>query len=235
MAQRTEAVSRLRRVELELRPEGRFSLPMSDGYPVYGALLGVLASIDEAVSEGIHDSSLGSLHSSGLLGIFGESDRPYHKTVLPKQTYRLSLGIVDPDDREVFQALVNAIVLEGDSLDLREGVFRVEEFQSENTTHEKLIDRVGAVSNPSIEMTFRTCTCLEEADEVTTMFPYRRAVFRSLLGKWNRTAPADLEFDLSDEEILGSVIEKPDPRSYETHSVLTNRVKRDDGENRNLF
>ena len=67
------------------------------------------------------------------------------------------------------------------------------------------------------------------------MFPHRGAVFTSLLGKWNRSAPEELALDLSREEIEGNVIEKPDPRTYDTHSVLVNRVENEDGETRNLF
>jgi CRISPR/Cas system endoribonuclease Cas6 (RAMP superfamily) len=67
------------------------------------------------------------------------------------------------------------------------------------------------------------------------MFPHRWAVFNSLLGKWNRSCPDELEIELDRETILESVIEKPDARSYDTHSVLVNRVKNEDSENRNLF
>ncbi|PSP52102.1 CRISPR-associated protein Cas6, partial [Halobacteriales archaeon QH_3_68_24] len=34
---------------------------------------------------------MGSLHSSGLVGTFGSSDRAHHKTVLPGEEYQLSL------------------------------------------------------------------------------------------------------------------------------------------------
>jgi hypothetical protein len=67
------------------------------------------------------------------------------------------------------------------------------------------------------------------------MFPHRVPVFRSLLGKWNRSAPAQLELDLSREELAANIIEKPDPDAYDTHSVLVNRVTNGDGENRNIF
>lgn len=35
--------------------------------------------------------------------------------------------------------------------------------------------------------------------------------------------------------LIDSLIEKPDARTYETHSVLVNRVTNEDGENRNIF
>lgn len=235
MATRTRGASQLRHVELRLRPTDRFPVPKSNGYPVYGALLGVLAAVDEDVSAHVHDSPLGNLHSSGLQGVFAGSDRPHHKTLLSDETYELTLGIVDPDDTEVFQALVSALVLEGETLELSEGTVRVESFESTNVTHAELLERASETDDPSIEITFRTATCIEEAEEVTTMFPYRWAVFKSLLGKWNRSCPEELELDLDRETVLGNVIEKPDVRSYDTHSVLVNRVENEDGKNRNLF
>jgi CRISPR/Cas system endoribonuclease Cas6 (RAMP superfamily) len=210
-------------------------VPVSDGYSVYGALLGVLDEVDESVSASIHDSPMGSLHSSGLVGTFGSSDRPHHKTVLPNEEYGLSLGIVHPDDTEVFQALVNALVLDGETIELSHGKLRIERFESENASHAELLDRASAYDDPTMEMAFRTPTCIEEAGDVTTMVPYRWAVFNSLLGKWNRSCPADLELELDREAVLESVIEKPDPRSFDTHSVLVNRVDNEDGENRNIF
>jgi CRISPR-associated endoribonuclease Cas6 len=202
---------------------------------VYSALLGELADVDETVSEHIHDSPLGSLRSSGLLGRFGGSDRSHHKALLPTETYRLSLGVVDPADAEIFQALVNAVVLEGDALTLTNGRLQVESFESENVTHGGLLDEADGLDSPSLRVRFETPTCIEEAGSVTTMFPHRASVFASLLGKWNRSAPEKLTMDLSRTEIESSVIEKPDPTAYDTHSVLVNRVQNEDGETRNIF
>ena len=235
MGQATEAVSHLRDVRCTLGADERFPVPVSDGYSVYGALLGVLDEVDTDVSASVHDSPMGSLHSSGLVGTFGSSDRAHHKTVLPGEEYQLSLGIVHPDDTEVFQALVNGLVLEGETLELSHGELRVERFESVNATHAELLDHANACDDPVIEMDFRTPTCIEEAGDVTTMVPYRWAVLNSLLGKWNRSCPADLELELDREAVLESVIEKPDPRSFDTHSVLVNRVENEDGENRNIF
>jgi hypothetical protein len=218
-----------------LRAGERFPVPVSDGYSVYGALLGVLDEVDASVSASVHDSPIGSLHNSGLVGTFGSSDRPHHKMVLPKKEYELSLGIVHPDDSEVFQALVNGLVLEGETLKLSHGDLRIERFESENATHAELLDRASACDDPTIEMDFRTPTCIEEAGDVTTMVPYRWAVFNSLLGKWNRSCPEDLQLELDREAVLRHVIEKPDPRSFDTHSVLVNRVENEAGENRNIF
>lgn len=236
MNQQPRSRSQLRRLTLSVRPEKTFPVPISDGYSVYSALLRVLSDVNEDVSAHIHDSPLGSLHSSGLQGVFGGSERDYHKTVRADQEYRLMLGIVDPADAEIFQALVNALVLEGETLELTNGTLRIETFESENVTHAELLERAGSLEDPTIEIDFQTATCIEETDEVTTMFPHRGAVFASLAGKWNRTAPEEyLQVDFAREAIEASVIEKPDPRSYDTHSVLVNRVRNEAGESRNIF
>lgn len=235
MAQDATAVHRLRRIEVTLRPTERFPVPISDGYSVYSALLSVLEDIDEDVSAHLHDSPLGSLHSSGLQGQFGGSDRPHHKTVLPDETYDLSLGVVDPADEDIYQALVQALVLDGNSIELSHGRLNVESFESENTTHEALLSQASESTDPTIEVDFRTATCIEEAGDVTTAFPHRWPVFNSLAGKWNRSCPDNLELELNRETVLASVYEQPDVESYDTHSVLVNRVKNDDGETRNLF
>ena len=231
----TRAEHRLRRIEMTLRPERRFPVPKSDGYTVYSALLSVLEAVDEDVSAQIHDSQLGSLHSSGLLGRSGGSDRRHHKTVLPNETYRLSLGVIDPNDADIFQALVNAVVLDGDALELTDGTLRVESFESENVTHAELLERANDLDDPSLRLRFETATCIEEADGVTTMFPHRGAVFSSLAGKWGRSAPEKYGIDISREELEANLIEKPDAGSYSTHSVLVNRVRNEDGETRNIF
>ena len=76
----TWSVNELRRIKLALRPMEQFSVQISASHSVCSALLGVLGDIDASVRKQIHDSQLGSLHSSGLLGHFGGSDRTYYKT-----------------------------------------------------------------------------------------------------------------------------------------------------------
>lgn len=220
---------RLRRVRVTLRPESRFPVPISDGYSVYSALLSTLESVDETVSARIHDSPLGSLHNSGLQGDYGNSDRPYHKVLFPDERYEILLGVVDPADSEIFEALVNALVLEGDSIELTDGKLSVESFESENTTHEQILEKSGSLDSPAIQLSFETATCVEEADGITTMFPHRGAVFNSLLGKWNRSVSADHELDLTREDFESNLIEKPESRTYDTHSVVVERFENEDG------
>lgn len=235
-----DRVGRLRRIDLTLRPAESFPVPVSDGYSVYSALLSVLDAVDSSVSARVHDSALGSLHVSGLLGGFDGNDRPHHKTVRANDTYGLSLGVVDPADEEIFQGLVSGLVLENDLIELSHGTLHVESFESENASHEGLLEQTSEYDDPTIQIAFQTPTCIEESGEVTTMFPHRWAVFNSLQGKWNRSCPGDLELDLSRADVEAHVIEKPNPGRHDgycldTHSVLVNRVEDEDGENRNLF
>ncbi|WP_128478968.1 CRISPR system precrRNA processing endoribonuclease RAMP protein Cas6 [Halorussus pelagicus] len=225
----------MRQITLIVRPKSSFPVPISDGYSVYSALLAALDDVDETVSERVHDSPLGSLHCSGLLGVFANSDRDYHKTIQADRTYELSLGVVDPRDEDVFQALVSALVLDGDQLELTNGTLHVEQFESENTDYETLVARANGFSDPTIEMEFRTTTCIEEAGDVTTAFPHRGAVFTSLQGKWCQTAPENVEFAIPDEDLLAHIIERPDTRSLETQSVLVNRVTDGDGNSKPIF
>lgn len=229
-----ESKPRLRQIELTLRSTERFDVPQSDGYSVYSALLALLQSADDEVSQRVHDSEIGSLHISGLTGPFGGGNRSHHKRVLPNEEYTLSLGITDPEDEAIFEALVSGLVLTDEPLELTHGQFRIDSFESENTTHKTLLTEANNLNDPTIEITFQTATCIEEAGSVTTMFPTRGAVFGSLLGKWNNTAP-ELELDVSRETLAESVIEKPDARSYDTHSVLVNRVDDPDGGTQPIF
>ncbi|QSG04063.1 CRISPR system precrRNA processing endoribonuclease RAMP protein Cas6 [Natranaeroarchaeum sulfidigenes] len=227
--------SRLRQIELSLRADEQFAVPLSDGYSVYSALLALLQSDDEATSARVHNSNIGSLHSSGLRGPFGSTDRSHHKLVMPNTEYSLSLGITDPEDEAIFQALVSTLVLGDETLELTHGSLHLNSFESENTGHKELLSRASKFDDPSVEMEFRTATCIEEAGSVTTMFPTRTAVFPSLLGKWNNTAPDSLELDLDRETLAASVIEKPDARNYQTHSVLVNRVEGSNGNPQPIF
>jgi hypothetical protein len=232
------AAGRLRRVELTMRPESRFPVPVSEGYTLYSGLLDVLDQADSEVAAHVHDSSFGSLHNSGLRGSFGESDRSHHKTVLPNERYKLSLGVVDPADEVIFQALVKTLVLEAGALELTDGRLAVEAFESANRTREALLDEAATLDDPTLGMRFRSATCIEERAEITTMFPHRGAVFRSLLRKWNRSLPdadADLALEVTRAEFEASLIEKPDADTYGTHSVLVNRVEGSDGTPQPIF
>lgn len=222
----------MRQVDLTLRPRGSFPVPTSNGYQVYGALLSALGESSPAVSERLHDSPVGSLHNSGLLGSFDGSRREHHKRVRDGEEYRLRLGVTDPEDQEVFETLADAFVFGGDRLELSDGEFVVGDFASTNAAHEELLADAAALvedlpPNFEIEMEFRTPVCIREADEITTMFPHRGSVFRSLLRRWNKTVPEERadrdELALTREDFEANLIEKPDERAYDTDVVMVNR------------
>ncbi len=222
----------MRHITLELEPERPFHIPTWNGYQTYGALLSKLGDVSDSLSSHIHDSPIGSLHNSGLLGTFASSDRDHHQRVVNDETYELTLGVTDPRDQEVFEALADAFVFSGDSLELYNGVFQVRNFASTNRTHEELLTDAAEVvddlpPNFEIEMEFRTPTCIRETPEITTMFPHRASTFRSLLRRWNKTVPAEkadeLELGLVREDFEQNLIEKPDFRTLDSDSVLVNR------------
>lgn len=203
---------------------------------LYGALLDVLSEQHEAVGRHVHDSPIGSLHHGGLQGPFGHSDRPHHKRLHPGETYRLTLGIVDPADQPLFEALIESLVFTRQTLPLSDGrVLAVESFESRRATPRELETRAAEASISAIEMQFETATCIREAGEVTTMFPHRVAVFRSLAARWHHVTPEDMQLPLTTEDLLRHVIEKPDTSSLQTHSVLVGWIEPDDGDARPLF
>ena len=227
----------MRQVRLTVSPNRRVPVPASNGYPVYAALLSAIEDVDDTVSQRVHDADFGSVHQSGLRGKFGDSDREHHMLLLPSEEYTLTIGVADPTDEDIFEALVQALVFDGDRLELTDGPVFVESFESERTDREELLARANNLDEPSIEMRFETATCIQERGEVTTLFPHRGAVFESLSGKWEQSLPDDapeLALDPTREAVEASVIEKPDPVEYDTHSVLVNRVQ-DGGEPRPIF
>lgn len=222
----------MRRIDLTLEPSRSFEIPESNGYQVYGALLAALGDVDEDVSQRVHDSDLGSLHNSGLQGRFAGSDRPHHERVRRDETYDLRLGVTDPADQSVFEALANAFVFSGDTLSLSEGTLQIRDFASTNTTHEALLNEAASIvdDNPAsfeISVRFETPTCIREADEITTMFAHRGSVFRSLLRKWNKTVPEEhadeLELGMTRRDFEENLIEKPRFSTFNTNSILVNR------------
>jgi CRISPR-associated endoribonuclease Cas6 len=228
-------VPTLRRVELTVRPTERFPVPESNGYSVYGALLSALERSDGTASAHVHDSPLGSLHNSGLRGVFADADRPHHRSLLPDETYSLTLGVVDEADTEIFQALVDSLVFGTNELSLSHGTLTIDSLESSNITHNELLERAEEATDPLVVIRFDTATCIKEGGDVTAMFPHREPVFRSLSRKWNQTAPEAYEVSLSRETLRNQLFEKPNAGSYDTHSVLVNRVKNEQDETRNIF
>lgn len=239
----------MRTATLTLEANESFPVPISTGYSVYGALLAKLETIDNDVSQHIHDAEFASLHNSGLIGnngnsSFGHSDKSYHKQIQPDEKYTLKLGVIDEDDIEIFDALARTFAFDDSPIELTHGDLYVTDFSSYITTYADLIDDAQNANASSLRMTFETPTGIKEAGEVTTAFPHRRSVFRSLLRRWNKTAPEDHTFNLTEEDIEAHLIEKPqyeglnndayasasdNKKPLTTDSVVTKRIPNDDG------
>jgi len=224
-----------RRVEVTARPTDDFHVENSDGYALYSSLLARMRDADKETSARVHDSGFSSVSVSGLSGDFRNSDRKYHKRVVRDETYGFGVGVTDPEEDAVFEAMVEPLVLGDGTLEVGEGTLTVEEFRSDERGFEALVDEADSHEDPSLRVRFETPTCIKYGgSDVTTMFPHRTAVFSSLLGKWNAVAPDALEFDLTRDEVGTNVIEKPEMRSLYTHSVLVNRVQ-DNGKPQPIF
>jgi Uncharacterized conserved protein (DUF2276). len=210
---------------LTVRPKSDFEVPSSTGYQLYSALLAVMRSSDPATSQHVHDSSVSSIAVSGLHGRFGRSDRPGHKIVRAGERYQFHIGITDPREVEIFQSLIQPLILEGMNINLDVGSLRIEEIESNTLAFEELMTKVRGYNSPSIEFTFFSPTCIQYKNSgVTEMFPHRIVVFTSLLSKWNHTCPEKLKMSVERDEFARYLAEKPDAKSYDTHSVMVNTV-----------
>jgi CRISPR-associated endoribonuclease Cas6 len=87
------------------------------------------------------------------------------------------------------------------------------------------MNRIISFTRPVIEFDFVSPTCIQYRNsKVTEMFPQRIAVFYSILSKWKQVCPVELSLGLERDDFGRYLIEQPDPRRYQTHSVLVNTV-----------
>lgn len=226
-----------RNITVKARPKSEFAVPYSDGYSLYSALLSRINDHSPSTSKRIHDRDFSSISISSLDGPFRSSDRQFHKSVVDNELYKFQVGVTDTSEKEIFDALVKPLVLEEGSIDLTNGILRVQEFQSRSETFVELLDRGRAVDSSAVELHFTSPTCIQyKRSDVTEMFPHRVAVFHSLLSKWNQSVPDELRMDLDRDEIGENLIEKPNLNSLETHSVVVNRVNdQETGRKRNII
>jgi len=104
----------MQQMMLTVRPTTDFEVPSSTGYQLYSALLAVMRSSDPEASERVHDSEIGTIAVSGLSGTFGRAaKRPGNKMLYSRQTYQFHIGITDPAEIEIFQSLIQPLILEG--------------------------------------------------------------------------------------------------------------------------
>jgi len=226
----TEDQTRLWNLRLTVEADDPFPVPKSDGYPLYGALLSTISDGNGDVASHIHDSDTGYIRNSGLHGEFGEAEHRFQKQIRPDESYRLSIGLFIEEDLGAYDALTQSLGIERSPIPLEHGDLHVAELESETTTCSELLARADALNPRSIKFEFQTPTCIEDAPDITTMFPARGPVFASILGKWRSTAPSALDLGVDPETVKASLIEKPNFDICDTHSVVVNRATRENGE-----
>lgn len=202
-----------------------FELPYSEGYQLYSAILNVMRGFDEAASQHIHDSPLGSMSIGALEGKFRRSQRPKYKVADPANRYNFHIGITDPKEIEIFRAIIQPLVLREQDLVLDKGALRVEEVASSTESFEEMVAWAGARAKSCsfLEFDFHSPACIQYRNtKVMEMFPHREAVFSSLLAKWNSVCPEALKMSLERDEMARYLMEEP--ISYETHSAMVNTV-----------
>ncbi|PXF57953.1 MAG: CRISPR-associated protein Cas6 [Candidatus Methanogaster sp.] len=214
----------MQQMMLTVRPTIDFEVPNSTGYQLYSALLAVMRSSNPGASGRVHDSEIGAIAVSGLSGTFGRAaKRPVNKMLYSRRTYQFHIGITDPDEIEVFQSLIQPLILEGMDINLEAGALRIEEVTSSTLTFEELMVAVSRYDGEVVEFVFMSPACIQYGNSsVTEMFPHRTAVFNSLLSKWNHACPEELKMNVERDEFARYLAEKPDAKSYDTHSVMVN-------------
>ncbi len=213
------------KITLILRPESAFELPLSEGYQLYSGLLAVMEKADPDAAKRAHDSPIGSISLGSLEGRFGrcESKRARHKSVDPAEKYRLSLGITDPQESELFRSIIQPLVLREQNLILEKGELRVEELSSTSATFEELLKSSAGLKEPFIDLHFSSPACIQYKNtKIYEMFPHREAVFNSLLSKWNSVCTEEIRMSIERDDMARFMIEKP--MAYETRSVVVNTV-----------
>lgn len=198
---------------------------MSEGYQLYSAILDIMRESDEKISTHTHDSPISSISISALNGRFKCNDRPNYKIIDPTEKYQFNIGITDPLEIEIFQSIIQTLILKERNIKLEKGELRIEEVTSTNIRFEDIIDSLEGFKNVNIEFRFKSPACIQyKNSKVFEMFPHREAVFSSLVSKWNVVCPAELKMSIERDEIARYVMEKPDAESYNTHSVMVNTV-----------
>ena len=214
---------------LEVRPSETVDVPKSDGYILHGSLLNILSRGDEEVAEHIHDSDVGGIRNSGLMGEFAESSHRYKKRLEADGEYYVSVGIFAREGVDAYEALMEPLTSDGEPLPLEENPLGVTGVSSETTTCSELVEKAAESDADGVVFDFRTPTCLDAGSDVSTMFPVRHEVLRSAEGKWRATAPDELDIALGTDEYRESLIEKPRYRSYDSESVVVYRTDNGDG------
>lgn len=214
------------KIVLITRPTTNFEVPVSEGYQLYSAILKLIGENDKVISKHAHDSAISSISISALNGKFKKGNRPNHKVLGSLEKYQFNIGITDPNEIEIFQAIIKSLIFEENNIILDKGELRIEDVTSSPViSFEKIVSSVEGEPNQHIRFQFKTPTCIQyKNSKVFEMFPHREAVFTSLLSKWNAVCPVEMKMSIERDELARYIIEKPDVPSYDTHSVMVNTV-----------
>lgn len=216
------------KIEITVKPNRTFKVPVSDGYQLYSAILNQINKSDPQVSALIHDSNNSSLRVSALIGTFKKGNLKGFKILENNTNYKFNIGIISKEESRVYQAIIHSLIFEEGKIDLLNGSLIVIELKDANESFTEIAESCEKYNNPLIEFDFRTTTCIQyQNSNVTEMFPHRSAVYLSLLSKWNHSCPDDLKLTISQDEISRYVIEKPVTESYCTNSVMVSTVHDD--------
>ena len=211
------------KIKLTLVARDGFEVPISEGYQLYSALLGVMKESDPDAAGRTHDSPISSISLGPLDGRFLASKRDRHKCLVAGGRYKMDVGITDPREAEIFRAIISPLVLKERNLRLEKGELMVEELSSSSESFEDLISSSGGFKEPCLDFWFRSAACIQYRNtKITEMFPHREAVFFSLLSKWNGICPDELKMSMEKDDMSRYMIEKP--LAYETRSAVVNTV-----------
>lgn len=211
------------KIKMTLSAGSDFEIPVSEGYQLYSALLGVMKEADQIAAGRTHDSPISSISTGPLEGRFLNGRRDRHKSLLSGERYEMEIGITDPAEAEIFRAIITPLILKERDLRLEKGMLRVEELSSTGASFEELVASAVGLKDPYLDFRFRSPTCIQYKNtKITEMFPHREAVFFSLLSKWNALCPDDLRMSMERDDMARFMIEKP--IAYEPRSAVTSTV-----------
>jgi hypothetical protein len=210
---------------------GSFEVPYSSGYQTYSGLLSIIDSIDQAAADSVHAAQFSGLTNSGLLSDdWGSAKRDYHNSVRddPDSEYTLKLGVTHPSDRDVFESLMRAFVIEDRNLPLAHGELSVTQVSTDRATHQELIDRASDVVDDAdgVQFTFESPACRQRFDGVWEATPHRVALFQHILDRWNASLPddaGDIELSVTDEMLGEGLYPRVETDSYRTMANVVYR------------
>ncbi|WOX55241.1 MULTISPECIES: CRISPR system precrRNA processing endoribonuclease RAMP protein Cas6 [unclassified Methanoculleus] len=215
----------MHQISITVRPENGFEVPHSDGYQIYSSILSFIQNTDEKISLHIHETPLHSISVSGLIGDFSGGRRSGHKRLSPNASYKIRIGISDPREEEIYESLILSLFRPDTAISLDQGSLLIEKVEKRSLTYPGMFAEVTKYKCPVLAFRFLTPTCIQfRNSRVTEMFPHRGAVFHSLLSKWNQVCLEGLQMGIDQDDFGRYLIEKPEPESYQTYSVLVNTV-----------